>query len=251
MLPALVRKCSTASREKSYRRTKEKKNKHKLKSKSHKKQGLITSNKHLVQYSDVSSEELSSPEAGEIHSDFDEKHGSLRLKPHPPTRIITNNFRITRVTSPRNLVAACSPISNLWELDTVHEKSSMSTNFNLNNCIDMASEVSRLKYKKAKKTNKKPKSPTSKKKKKKKDLKQKSDVLPDCDNSFVKITKCSNLEPSKRNGDFIEPVKKHKPSEEAHTPPLTKSTHIKVPKVDVTHKEEEKHVKHHRKENKR
>ncbi|XP_060844414.1 cyclin-dependent kinase 12-like [Rhopalosiphum padi] len=250
MLPALVRKCSTASREKSYRRTKEKKNKHKLKSKSHKKSALVTSSKHLVQYSDVSSEELSSPEAGEIHSDFDEKHGVIRLKPPPPTRIITNNFRITTVTSPRNLLAACSPISNHWELDPVLEKSSMSTTFNLNNCVDMTSEVSRLKYKRAKKTNKKPKSPSSKKKKKKKDLKHKSDVLPDCDNSFVKFSKCSNSESSKRNGDFNDPVKKHKPIEVSHTPPLTKSAHIKISKVEVTHKEEEKHIKHHRKENK-
>jgi len=249
MLPALVRKCSTASREKSYRRTKEKKNKHKLKSKSHKNPALITSNKHLVQYSDVSSEELSSPEAGEIHSDFDDKHGAIRLK--PPTRIITNNFRITRVTSPRNLVAACSPISNHWELDPVLEKSSMSTTFNINNCVDMTSEVSRLKYKKAKKSNKKPKSPNTKKKKKKKDWKHKSDELPDCDNSFVKFSKCSNSEPFKRNGDSIEPVKKHKPIEVSHTPPLISPTHIKVSKVEVTHKEEEKHTKHHRKENKR
>lgn len=248
MLPALVRKCSTASKEKSYRRTKEKKNKHKLKSKSHKNPALITSNKHLVQYSDVSSEELSSPEAGEIHSDFDEKH-AIRLK--PPTRIITNNFRITKITSPRNLVAACSPVSNNWELDPVLDTSSMSTTFNINNCVDMTSEVSHLKYKKAKKSNKKPKSPNIKKKKKKKDLKHKSDVLPDCDNSFVKFSKCSNSEPSKRNGDFIDPVKKHKPIEVSHTPPLTKSAHIKVSKVEVTHKEEEKHIKHHRKENKR
>lgn len=256
MLPALVRKCSTASREKSYRRTKEKKNKHKLKSKSHKKSSITTSSKHLVQYSDVSSEELSSPEAGEIHSDFDEKHAALRLKPPPfppPTRIITNNFRITTVTSPnRNIVTACSPINNHWELDPVLEKSSMSTTFNLNNSVDMASEVSHLKYKKAKKNNKKPKSPSSKKKKKKKDLKHKSaDVLPVCDNSFVKSSKCSNLEPSKRNGDFNEPIKKHKPIEVSHTPPLTKSDHIKISKVEVTHKEDEKHTKHHRKENKR
>lgn len=250
MLPALVRKCSTASREKSYRRTKEKKNKHKLKSKSHKKPALNTSNKHLVQYSDVSSEELSSPEAGEIHSDLDDKHGALNLKPHP-TRIISNNFRITRVTSPISLVAACSPISNHWELDPVLEKSAMSTTFNVNNYVDMTSEVSHLKYKKAKKSNKKPKSPTSKKKKKKKDLKHKSDILPACDNSFMKFSKCSNSEPSKRNGDFIEPVKKHKPIEVSHTPPLTKPAHIKVSKVEVTHKEEEKHTKHYRKENKR
>jgi len=249
MLPALVRKCSTASREKSYRRTKEKKNKHKLKSKSHKNPGLITSNRHLVQYSDVSSEELSSPEAGEIHSDFDDKHGAIRLK--PPTRIITNNFRITRVTSPRNLVAACSPISNHWELDPVLEKSSMSTTFNINNCVDMTSEVSHLKYKKTKKSNKKPKSPNTKKKKKKKDLKHKPDELADCDNSVVKFSKCSNSEPSKRNGDFIEPVTKHKPIEVSHTPPLTKPAHIKVSKVELTQKEEEKHTKHHRKENKR
>jgi len=249
MLPALVRKCSTASREKSYRRTKEKKNKRKLKSKSHKKPARITSNKNLVQYSDVSSEELSSPEAGEIHSDFDEKHGALSLK--PPTRIITNNFRITRVTSPISLVAACSPISNNWELDPVIEKSAMSTTFNINNCVDTTSEVSRIKYKKAKKSSKKSKSPTSKKKKKKKDLKHKSDILPACDNSFMKFSKCSNSEPSKRNGDFNEPVKKHKPIEVSHTPPLTKPAHIKVSKVEVTHKEEEKHTKHHRKENKR
>jgi len=247
MLPALVRKCSTASREKSYRRTKEKKNKHKLKTKSHKKSALNTSNRHLVQYSDVSSEELSSPEAGEIHSDFDERHRALSLK--PPGRLISSNFRITRVTSPISLVAACSPISNHW--DPVLEKFAMSTTFNVNNCVDMTSEVSRLKYKKAKKTNKKPKSPTSKKKKKKKDLKQKSDILPACDNSFMKFSKCSNSEPSKRNGDFIEPFKKHKPIEVSHTPPLTKPAHIKVSKVEVTHKEEEKHTKHHRKENKR
>ncbi|XP_015364460.1 PREDICTED: cyclin-dependent kinase 12-like [Diuraphis noxia] len=250
MLPALVRKCSTTSRDKSHRRTKEKKNKHKLKSKSHKKPALSTSNKHSVQYSDVSSEELSSPEAGEIHSDFDEKHGALSLKP-PPTRIISNNFRITRVTSPISLVPACSPISNNWELDPVLEKSAMSTTFNVNNCVDMTSEVSRLKYKKSKKSNKKPKSPTSKKKKKKKDLKHKSDILPACDNSLMKFSKCSNSEPSKRNGDFIEPVKKHKPIDVSHTPPLTKPAHIKFSKVEVTHKEEEeKQNKHHRKENK-
>lgn len=251
MLPAVARKCSGPSKEKSYRKIKEKKSKHKLKSKSksYKKNSGFTFNKNLVQYSDVSSEELSSPEAGEIHSDFDEKHGGLRL--NPPNKIVTDKIRITRiVTSPLNLLAACSPLSNHWELDSIPEDSSMSTNFNLNNCIDITSEVTNRKYKKNKKNNKKPKSPSSKKKKKKKDLKRKSDVLPDCDNSTTKFSKVPNLELSKRNGDFTEPDKK--PSiEVSHTPPLTKSDHIKVSKVEVTHKEDEKCTKHHRKEDKR
>lgn len=251
MLPALVRKCSTGGREKPYRKRKVKKNKRKLKPKAYITPASITSNKNVVQYSDVSSEELSSPEAGEIHSDFDEKHGALRFKPPPPTRVITNNFRITKIPSPRHLLESCSPISNNWELDPLLENSSMSTNFNLNNCVDMVSEISCLKNKKSKKTNKKPKSPSSKKKKKKKDLKHKPDVLLSCDNSLVKISKCSNPEPSKRNGDLIEPVKKHKPIEVSHTPPLIRPVHIKVSKVEVTHKEEEKHIKHQRKENKR
>lgn len=249
MLPAVDRKCSASSKEKSYRKIKEKKSKHKLKSKSYKKHSGLSSNKNLVQYSDVSSEELSSPEAGEIHSDFDEKHGGLRL--NPPNKIVTDKLRITRiVTSPLNLLAACSPLSNHWELDSIPEDSSMSTNFNLNNCIDVTSEVTHIKYKKNKKTSKKPKSPSSKKKKKKKDFKHKSDVLPDCDNSFDKFSNVSNLELSKRNGDFTEPVKN--PSiEVSHTPPLTKSVHIKVSKVEVAHKEDEKCSKHHKKEDKR
>lgn len=238
MLPAVDRKCSTAIKEKTHRKTKEKKNKHKLKSKPYKKNSRITSNKNLVQYSDVSSEELSSPEAGEIHSDFDDKHGALRLKPN---KIITENLRITKVTSPRNLLPSCSPLSNHWELDSSPEDSSMSTNIS-NNCIDMTSEISHLKYKKNKKSNKKPKSPGSKKKKKKKDVKHKSDtILSDCDNSF----KFSSVGLSRHNGDFNESVKK------SHTPPLAKSAHIKVSKVQVTHKEDEKHIKHLRKEDKR
>lgn len=235
MLPSVDRKCSTASKEKKHRKTKEKKNKHKLK--PYNKSSRIASHKNLVQYSDVSSEELSSPEAGEIHSDFDDKHGALRFKPN---KIITENLRITKVTSPRNLLPSCSPLSNHWELDSSPEDSSMSTNIS-NNCVDMTSELLHLKYKKNKKSSKKPKSPGSKKKKKKKDVKHKSDtILSDCDNSF----KFSSVGLSRRNGDLNEPVKK------SHTPPLEKSTHIKVSKVQVTHIEDDTH-KHLRKEDKR
>lgn len=249
MLPAVDRKCSASSKEKSYRKIKEKKSKHKLKSKSHKKHSGLSSNKNLVQYSDVSSEELSSPEAGEIHSDFDDKHGGFRLNPH--NKIVTDTLRITRiVTKPLTILEACSPLSNHWELDSLPEDSSMSTNFNLNDSIDISSEVTNIKYKKNKKTNKKPKSPSSKKKKKKKDLKHKSDVTPDCDNSFHKFSNVSNSELSKHNGDFTEHDKN--PSiEVSHTPPLTNSDHIKVSKVEVVHKEDEKCSKHHKKEDKR
>lgn len=171
----------------------------------------------------------------------------MRLK--PPTKIITNTLRITRVISPKNLVAACSPLSNHWEIDSSPEDSSMSTNLSVNNCIDI-SEVSDLKFKKSKKTNKRPKSPSSKKKKRKKDLKHQPVIFSDCDNSSVNISKYS-MELSNRNGDFVEPVKKYKPVMVSHTPPLTKSTHIKVSNLEMTHREDEKYTKHLRKEEKR
>ncbi|XP_025416752.1 cyclin-dependent kinase 12-like isoform X2 [Sipha flava] len=243
MLPAVDRKCNTSIKEKTFRKIKEKK-KHKIKHKTYKKHCAHTSNRNLVQYSDVSSEELSSPEAGEIHSDFDEKHGIFRLNHN---KIITNNIRITRVTSPQNLLVDCSPLSNHWDLDSILEDSPMSTNLSLNNCIDMT-EVAHLKSKKSKKLNKKPKSPGSKRRKKKKDLK--INILPDCDNSYNKYSKQSNLELSKHNGDFNESINKKKTVEESHTPPLTKPAQIRISKVEVTHKEEEKHSKHLKKEDK-
>lgn len=252
MLPAVDRKCSTASKEKPYRKTKERKHKkHRVKSKSKKRSSVF--NKQLVQYSDVSSEELSSPEAGEIHSDFDDKHGALLLKPH--NKIVTEQLRvITRVTSPRNLIAACSPLSNQWELDSLPEDSSMSTNLSINNGIDIsyiASGVTHLKGKKSKKANKKHKCPSSKKKKKKKDSKHKSDdILSDCDNSNDQISKYTNSELSQHNGSLIEP--KHEPPIEISlTPPLSKSVHINVSKFEMTYQEDEKDIKHLKKEDKR
>lgn len=245
MLPAVDRKCNTSTKEKTFRKIKEKK-KNQRKPKSFKKHCAHTSNKYLTQYSDVSSEELSSSEAGEIHSDFDDKHGIFRLNHN---KIITNNIRITRVTTPQHLLEDCSPLSTQWDLDSILEDSSMSNNLSLNNCIDMT-EVAHLKCKKNKKLNKKPKSPGSKRKKKKKDLKHNS--LPNCDNSYNKYSKLPNLELSKRNGDFIEPINKNNPVEEkSHTPPLTKPAQIRISKVEVTHKEEEKHSKHLRKDDKR
>lgn len=241
MLPAVDRKRSTTTKEKLYRSTKERKYKHKLKSRTHKKHRGHISKRNIVQYSDVSSEELSSPEAGEILSDFDDKHGTSRLK--PPTKIITDTLRITRVISPRNLLAACSPLSNHWEQDSSPEDSSMSTNLSVNNCIEIASEVTNLKFKK----NKNNKSPNSKKKKKKKDLKHKPVVFSDCDNSSVNISKYS----MERNGDFIEPDIKCKPILVSLTPPLIKSTHINISNVEMTYREDEKHTKHLRKEEKR
>lgn len=249
MLPAVDRKYSSVNKE-VYQNTKGKKNKHKLKSKLYKKNTNLSSNKNLVQYSDVSSEELSSsPEAGEIHSDFDEKHCTLHLRHN---KIISDKIRITRIISPRHLVAACSPLSNQWELDSIPEDSSMSTNLSANNCLDMTSESTFLKHKKNRKSNKKQKSPSIKKKKKKKDLKHKSNALSNCDKSLVKFSKFSNIELSKINGNFVESVKKYKPSvEKSHTPPLTKSSHIKVSKVEATHKEEVKHIKRLRREERR
>lgn len=248
MLPAVDKKRSTTTKEKLYRSTKERKYKHKLKSRTHKKHRGHISKRNIVQYSDVSSEELSSPEAGEILSDFDDKHGISRLK--PPTKIITDTLRITRVISSRNLLAACSPLSNNWEQESSLEGSSMSTNLSVNNCVEIASEVTNLKVKKSKKNNKRPKSPNSKKKKKKKDLKHKPVIFSDCDNSSVNISKYS-MELSNRNGDFIEPDIKCKPILVSHTPPLTKSTHINVSNVEMTYREDEKHTKHLRKEEKR
>lgn len=249
MLPAVDRKCNTSCKEKTYRRIKEKKHKHKIKHKSHKTKSGFSSNKNLVQYSDVSSEELSSSEAGEIHSDFDEKEGTLRLKPHL-NKLITNRLRITRVTSPRNLLEACSPLSNQWELESLPENSSMSTNLSLNNCIDMASEITHLKCKKNKKSNKKPRSPSSKKKKRKKDLKKKTSMLSNCDHSIVKFSNDLNLQVSKYNGDFNEPSN-YNFIEPSHTPPLIESIHIKVSKNETAYKEDIKLTKHFRKEDKR
>lgn len=243
MLPAVDRKCS---KDKTYRKKTQKKNKHKIKHKSHKKKIRYPSDS--VQYSDVSSEELSSSEAGEIHSDFDDKHGALQFT-SSSNKIITDQLRITRVTSPRNVFTACSPLSNQWELDSLPEDSSMSTHISVNNFLDMTTEVTSLKCKKSKKNSKKSKSPSLKRKKKKKDIKHKPDTLSDCDNSFVKCSNFTNLEVSNQNGDFNEPVEKYS-IEDSHTPPLDKSVNINVSKVEIIYKDDEKH-KHHRKEDKR
>lgn len=249
MLPAVDKKCITTSKEKTYRRTKEKKNKHKLKYKSHKNSSELSSN--IVQYSDVSSEELSSSEAGEIHSDFDEKLPPSRLN---SKKVYSHKLRIARAASPRNLLAACSPLSNHWEQDSIPENSSMSTSFSINNGLaEMASEQKRLKHKKNKKTTKKPKSPASKKKKKKKS-EYKTDLLPDCDNSFIKFSEFPNSELTERNGDIlVEPANNYQPPDEmSHTPPLANSVHVKVSKVEMILNEDEKHsTKHLRKEDKR
>lgn len=249
MLPAVDKKCSK-TKEKTYRKTKEKKSKHKLKHKTHKKSSVRTSNRNIVQYSDVSSEELSSSEAGEIHSDFDEKQGLLRFKPH---KIVTDNLIITRVASPQSLLSACSPLSNNWEQDSIPESSSMSTNLSLNNgLMDMTSEHKRLKQKKSKKTVKKPKSPTTKKKKKKKE--HKSDLKTGCDNSYVRFSTFSSLDLPKRNGDvLIESANNYQPPDELSlTPPLAKPAHLNISKVKVIHNEDETHnTKHLRKEDKR
>lgn len=242
MLPAVDRKCSTSTREITFRKIKEKK-KHKIKPKPHKKHCTHTSIKNSVQYSDVSSEELSSSEAGEIHSDFDDKHGLFRLNHN---KIITNNIRITRVTTPPRILEDCSPLSNYWDPDSILEDSSMSTNLSLNNCVNMT-ELTHLNCKRNKKLDKKPKSPVLKKYKK--DVKY--DALPNCDNSCNKYFKVSNLEISKRNGDFNDPININKSVEESHTPPLVRPAQIRISRVDVTHKEEEKHSKHLRKEDKR
>lgn len=243
MLPAVDKKCSTASKEKLYRKTKERKHKkHRVKSKSKKKSSGLVLNKHLVQYSDVSSEELSSSEAGEIHSDFDDKHGALCFKHR--NKIVTEQLRvIARVTSPRNLIAACSPLSNQWELDSLPENSSMSTNLSVNNGIDKPYVASGVNHLKCKKKIKDHKCPSSKKKKKRKDLKHKSDdVLSDYDNSGIQI--------SQHNGSLIEP-EHESPVEISHTPPLSKSVHINVSKFEITYPEEEKVMKHLKKEDKR
>lgn len=248
MLPALDRKSSIASKDR-YQKIKGKKNKHKLKSNSYKKNINISSNKNLVQYSDVSSEELSSPEAGEIQSDFDEKHGTLHSKSN---KLITDKLQITKVISPRNIIATSSTLSNQWELDSTLGDSSMSTNLNSNNSIEMASGHTYSIHKKNRKSNKKSKI-SNMKKKKKKDIKHKLDILSDCDNSLVKFSKCTNVELTKINGNLIDPVKKHKPSvEKSHTPPpLIKSTHTKVSKVDDHPNDEEKYIKRFKREDKR
>lgn len=248
MLPALDRKFSIASKDR-YQKIKEKKNKHKLKSNSYKKSGNISSNKNLVQYSDVSSEELSSPEAGEIHSDFDDKLGILHSKSN---KLITDKFQIAKVIPPRNLIAGCSTLNNQWKLDSMPGDSSMSTNLNSNHCVDMTSGRTHSIHKKGRKSSKKSKL-SNMKKKKKKEFKHKLEMLSDCDNSLVKFSKCSNMELSKNNGNLIDSVKKHNPSEEkSHTPPpLIRSTHIKVSNVDEHHNNDEKYIKRVRREEKR
>lgn len=249
MLPAIDKTCHTSRKGKTYQKTKTKKIKNRIKRKSHKKNSGFSSNKNFVQYSDVSSEELSSSEAGEIHSDFDESNGVLSLK-SSFNKIITDQLRITRVTSPRDLLEACSPLSNQWELNSVPEDSSMSTNLSINNFIDMTSEVAQMKYKKSKK-NKKPKSLTPKKKKKKKELKYKHDLSPNCDSSF-KFSNLSNVEVSKHNGDLDGYTANYKPYiEESHTPPLENSPHIKVSNIEMLHKHDEKPIRRLKKEEKR
>lgn len=250
MLPALDKKYHARSKEKTYKKTKKIKNKHRIRHKSHKKCSGFSSNKRLVQYSDVSSDELTNSEAGEIHSDFDESKSTLCLKPSF-SQIISDQLRITRATSPRDLIVACTPLSNQWELNSIPEDYSMSTNLSVNNFIDMTSEVAQMKFKKSKK-NKKPKSPSQKKKKKKKESKHEHDISPNCDSSFKKCTNLSNSEVSKRNGDLDAHSDKQKPYfEESHTPPLEDSPHIKVSKIVMSHKHDEKLVKHLKKEEKR
>ncbi|VVC34564.1 Hypothetical protein CINCED_3A014986 [Cinara cedri] len=237
MLPAVDKKLYTTNQEISHRKPKEKRHRHKLK--SYKKNNEFDFDKNSVQYSDVSSEELSSPEAGEIHSDLEDKYCRIRFK---SKKIITDNLLITTRVSPRNQ----SPCSPCWNQNLIQNNCLMSANMRSNNCADMSSETTHLKYRRIKKSNKKPKSPGSKRKKKKKDLKNTSDImLSDPNNSNVNLSKCTNVEPNKRNGDFTDSVKKYKHTEEeSHTPPLMKSTPIKVSK------EEGKHIQHLRKEDK-
>lgn len=248
MLPAVDRKCNTSCKEKVYRRIREKKHRHRIRHKSHKTKPGFSSNKNSVQYSDVSSEELSSSEAGEIHSDFDERHGALRLKPHL-NKFLTDRLRVTTTVTPRNLLEACSPLSDHWDQESSSENSSMSTNLSINNS-DMASEITHLKCKKNKKNNKKSRSPSSKRKKRKKDFRRKTSMLPDCDHNIVKISNDSNLQVSKYNGDFNEPSN-YNSIEPSHTPPLIESVHIKVSKNETVYKEDIKLTKHFRKEDKR
>lgn len=238
MLPAVAKKLHATNKEKSHRKVKDKRhNKHKLKSKSIK---HIEPAKITVQYSDVSSEELSSPEAGEIHSDYEEKYCRISFK---SKKIITDNLLITTRVSPR-IESPCSPLNDHWNKNIPQENFIISTNMSLNNCVNIASEVKPQKTKKSKKANKKRKSPGSKRKKKKKELKR--IMLLEQNNSNVNPSKCSNLELSKRNGVFSESVKKHTHvEEESHTPPLMKSS-SKISKA-----EEVKHSKHLKKEDKR
>lgn len=239
MLPAVDRKLYATNKEKSHRKTKDKKHKHKLKSKSSKQN--YEPERSAVQYSDVSSEELSSPEAGEIHSDYEDKYCRLSFK---SKKIITDNLLITTRVSPRQ-ESPCSPLNDQWNKTVTQDNYLMSTNTSLNNCVDVTSEVVKhQKSKKNKKSNKKRKSPGTKKKKKKKEIKRVT--LLDTNNSNVKASKYTNLELLKRNGEFSESVKKQTNiDEESHTPPLIK-TSSKVFKT-----EEDKFSKHLKKEDKR
>ncbi|XP_050439240.1 cyclin-dependent kinase 12-like [Adelges cooleyi] len=251
MPPVVEKKHSTTSKGILNRKSKEKKNKRKLKHKEHKRNSGSSSNKPLVEYSDVSSEELSSPEAGEIHSDVEESAVARQQK--SINDIIVQNIHITKKNSPKSLLETCSVLNNQWEQDSLPDESSVLTNFTKSNGVtDIMSspKQKRLKHKKSKKLSKKFTSPCSKKKKKKKEIKEITDSSNFGNSSFLKLPVLPELKFSKNNGDtLVESCSiVHPPNEESHTPPLAQSACIAVSKVEPTHNEDAKHIKHLRKE---